>query len=143
MVGKTLRRDLLVGAFIGLMLWLPGLLALAQQLSVSIKPNTPFTIAWDQAGEVGTKFRFWCDGTILKNFSAVELTKTSTPNADGTFTFTAQVPGLPAGNHPCFVSAYADEIGEAKMETPLVIPVGNIPAVPVRLKIVVSVGGGQ
>ena len=119
------------------------LLALVPQvLTVTIKPATPFTVSWDQPVEAAVpSFRLWCDNAIVKNYGATEVTKAASPNADGTVTYTAQAPGLPAGNHSCLVSAYND-VGESK-GTAIPIVVGTAPATPLRLKVVVSVGGGQ
>ena len=124
------------------MLTLLALALTTQTLTVTIKPSTPFTLSWDQpADTTQPSFRLWCDNAILKNYTAAELTKAPTPNADGTTTITAQAPGLPAGNHSCFVSAFND-IGESKGSA-IPITVGTAPGTPLRLKVVVSVGGGQ
>jgi hypothetical protein len=119
-------------------------LSAAQTITVTIPPATPFTISWDQPVEdapTPPSFRFWCDGTIAKNYAPRELTKAATPNADGTVTFTAQAPGLPAGTHSCLVSAF-NEIGEVK-SVAIPITVGTAPATPLRLKVVVQIGGGD
>lgn len=113
---------------------------LAQTLTVTIAPATPFTITWDQpASDPTIAYRWWCDGEIKKNYSAAELTRAAAPNADGSVTITAPAPGLPAGAHSCLVSAY-NPIGEAKSD-PVPIVVGTAPATPVKLRIVVNVGG--
>lgn len=115
----------------------------AQTVTVTIPPATPFTVSWDQAidGTTAPSFRFWCDGQIVKNYAARDVTKAADANTDGTFTFTAQAPGLPAGTHSCLVSAYND-IGEAK-STAIPLSVGTAPATPLRLKVVVQIGGGN
>lgn len=117
-------------------------IASAQSLTVTIAPATPFTISWDQpADDSAPSFRLWCDGSILKNFTAKDVTKATAANTDGTFTFTAQAPGLTAGTHSCLVSAF-NEIGEAK-STAIPLTVGTAPATPLRLKVVVQIGGGN
>ena len=113
-----------------------------QTLTVTVKPATPFPITWDQPvepdGSAAPSFRLWCDSAIVKNFSAAEITK-GPPNADGTIPHSATAPGLAAGAHSCFVSAFND-VGESK-GTAIPITVGTAPATPLRLKIVVQVGG--
>jgi hypothetical protein len=114
---------------------------LAQTLTVTVKPATPFTITWDQlVQDPMPAFRLWCDATIVKNYANADLTK-GPLNADGTIPYTAQAPGLAAGVHSCFVSAFND-IGEAKSD-PIPVTAGTAPATPLRLKIVVTVGGGH
>jgi hypothetical protein len=73
----------------------------AQTLTVAIAPNTAFTIAFD--GNDTDSFRLWCEGNIVKNYTAAELTlgKSATKNADGTYTFTVSAPGLASGMHSC------------------------------------------
>lgn len=127
------------------------LLALLQGpvLTVTVPPATPFTISFDHPGDNSVAFRWWCENAIVKNFPAVEVTKATTANADGTFTFTATVPGLPAGQHVCFVSAtYPGDTTEYKGDA-VTFPVASTtppttgPKVaPIRLMIVVPVKGG-
>jgi hypothetical protein len=117
-------------------------LILAQTLTVTLKPATPFQITWDQPAALNTfapKYRWWCDGAIVKNFAASEVTA-GPDNADGTTPQTATVPGLSAGTHSCLVSAFND-LGEAKSDA-VPLTVGTAPATPLRLRIVVTVGGG-
>jgi hypothetical protein len=111
----------------------------AQTLSVSIAPNTPFQISFDSPVDTSTSYRVWCDGNILKNYTATEINngKSTVPNADGTFTFTISVPGLSLGKHSCLVSAFND-LGEAK-SLPLDVPVGTIPSAPINLRFVVEI----
>ncbi len=129
----------------------------AQVVTVTLPPNTPFSIQWDHTGKDHAAFRLWCDGNIVKNYAPAELVKSDTADADGYYTYTAKAPGLPVGEHVCFVSAYnlvEETLGEAKGEPSTVtvattIPPweGNkLPAVPVRFRILVEVkigGGGQ
>jgi hypothetical protein len=115
-------------------------LALQPTLTVTVKPATPFTITWDQpVQDPMPAFRLWCDAGIVKNYGTAELTK-GPANADGTILYTAQAPGLAAGAHACFVSAFND-VGEAKGD-PIPVTAGTAPATPLRLRIVVTVGGG-
>jgi hypothetical protein len=125
-------------------------LLLGQTVTVTLKPNTPFQIQWDHNGQDHAAFRLWCNGAILKNYAPAELVKSATAQPDGTFTYTATAPGLPIGEHACFVSAYnlvEETLGEAKGEPAVVTvatttPSGNkLPAVPVRFKILVTIGG--
>lgn len=123
------------------------LLLLAQTLTATILPATPFQIEWRHTGEWTPVFRFWCDGAIVKNFRETEPMRSATRGADGLYTYTATVPGLPVGAHPCFVSAYngaAETLGEAKGE-PVMFMVAvpqQIPPVPLKLKLIVPVIGG-
>lgn len=113
---------------------------LAQTLTVTIKPATPFVITWDQPpSDDPLSFRLWCDGAIVKNYTAAELTKAAAPNADGSTSYTATAPGLPSGSHSCLVSAF-NPIAEAKSDA-IPLLVGTAPATPIKLRIVVSVGG--
>ena len=108
------------------------LLALAVQSTVApvIAPGAPFRIAFEHDGAEDARYRLWCNNGIVKNWVTADLTRTGT-------TVEAMAPGLPRGSHSCFVSAW-NESGEAKSE-PIVIPVGTVPAVPVQLRIVVTV----
>ena len=117
----------------------------AQTLTIQLKPNTPFTIQWDQLleGTLSMRYRWWCNGVIVKNFAPVELTISPTLNDDRTQTITAPVPGLPVGSHACFVSAFdpAAVFPEMKGEAiPLVTGTG--PTTPLRLRVLVTVLGG-
>lgn len=127
-------------------------LVLGQTITVTLPPNTPFQIQWDHNGQDHAAFRLWCDGNITKNYAPAELVKSEMANADGTFTYTATAPGLPVGEHACFVSAYnlvEETLGEAKgdpatitVATTTPVPGGNkLPAVPIRFKILVTIGG--
>jgi hypothetical protein len=120
---------------------LTALLLLAQTVTVTIKPATPFTITWDQPTQntFQLKYRLWCDGAIVKNYAVTEVTA-GPDNADGTTPETAIAPGLAAGTHSCFVSAYND-LGEAKSDA-IPLTVGVTPGTPLRLRVVVTVGGG-
>lgn len=135
-----------------------ALTLLAQTLSVTVPANTPFEVSFKHDGLLMPSFRWWCDGSIAKNFSPTETKQPSTtPDADGRYTYTVTVPGLPAGSHTCFVSAFND-VGEVKAVcsatgttdcvTPITFsvggapqPVGKAPAVPVDIRIVVKTGG--
>lgn len=110
-----------------------------QVLTTVIAPNTPFQVSWDQDTSIPASFRAWCENAIIKNWGPSEITKAAVANLDGTFAITATFPGIPAGNHSCFVSAFNDA-GESKG---IAIPifVGTIPATPLRLKVIVKVGG--
>lgn len=121
------------------------LLPLPQTLTVTLKPLTPFQITWDQPPEpdptAKVSFRWWCEGGIVKNFTTAEVVATTPANPDGTTTYTATVPGLSGGSKSCLVSAYND-IGETK-STAIPLTVGVVPATPLKLRVVVSVGGGR
>lgn len=107
-----------------------------QTLTVAIPPNTPFTVAFD--GMDTDSFRMWCDGSIVKNYSASEITtgKNSVKNADGTYTFTVSAPGLALGIHSCLISAF-NPLGESKSD-PIQIPIGNLPMKPLNFKVIVK-----
>lgn len=137
------RWDGAVAALV-LVVLVGGLAALHAQptLTVTLKPQTPFQITWDQPpaeGAIGVNFRWWCDGGIVKNFTAAEAVGKVPANADGTTTYTATAPGLSAGSHSCLVSAFND-FGESK-SAPIPITVGVVPGTPIKLKVVVVVGG--
>ncbi len=118
-----------------------ALLTQQPTLTVTVKPSTPFTITWDQPQpDPLPAFRLWCDGAIVKNYARTELT-IGPANADGSLPITTQAPGLAAGAHSCFVSAY-NEVAEAKGEA-IPITVGSAPGTPLKLRIVVQVGGGE
>lgn len=128
----------------------------AQTLSVTVPANTPFDVSFKHDGLLMPSFRWWCDGSIAKNFSSTETRQPATPpDVDGRYLYTVSVPGLPAGSHSCFVSAFNDQ-GEFKAcnaavttdcVTPIAftvgsaVPIGKPPAVPVDLRIVVKTGG--
>jgi hypothetical protein len=130
-----------------LTLLLLSLLTSPQTLSVTVPANTPFDVSFKHDGLLMPSFRWWCDGAIAKNFSASETQQPAgTPDAAGLFTYTVTVPGLAAGSHTCFVSAFNDQ-GEVKA-VPITFtvgggpqPVGKPPAVPVDIRIVVRPGG--
>jgi hypothetical protein len=122
-----------------------GVLTTAQTLTVQIKPNTPFTVQWDQKLEdtFNVRFRWWCNGVIVKNFTVTEVTVSPEINqTDRTQTHTAIVPGLPAGMHSCLISSFND-ISEEK-SAPIPLTTGTGPTTPVRVRVVVDVkaGGG-
>jgi len=135
---------------------LAALFAPPQTLSVTVPANTPLDVSFKHDGLLMPSFRWWCDGSIAKNFSATETQPAGTPDAAGLFTYTVTVPGLAAGSHTCFVSAFNDQ-GEVKAAcsatvtttcvTPITFtvgtptPVGKPPAVPVDIRIVVRTGG--
>lgn len=120
-------------------------------LTATVAPNTPFQIQWDHDTLMTPGFRWWCDGGIVYNFKHVDVQWANDPkgpNADGTFTYTAQVPGLAAGDHSCTISAFneaAPTLGDAKGEVAIVhvATAQKIPSMPVRVKIVVGGGGGE
>lgn len=125
---------------------LAALLFVAQTLTVTIKPATPFQIQWDQLleGTFTARYRWWCDGVIVKNFAPADLTISPTFNEDRTQAITATVPGLPAGAHSCFVSAYDTGAVFPEMKGEAIpLAVGTGPTTPLRLRILVTVGGGQ
>lgn len=131
-----------------LTLLLTALLQAQPTVTVTLPPNTPFQIQWDHRGELTTRFRLWCDGSIIKNFSTTEAARGTETHADGTITFTATAPGLPIGEHTCLISGYdlfeEASLGEFKGD-PLTFAVGTtdkINAAPVRFKILVTIGGG-
>lgn len=117
----------------------------AQTLTVQLKPNTPFTIQWEQVleGNFTFRYRFWCNGAIVKNFAMSEIKVDPAINpTDRTQVITTTAPGLPAGKHECLVSAF-DEIEEKKSDSIPVVVSGGV-TTPLRLKILVEVkGGGQ
>ena len=130
---------------------LATLLLLAQTVTVTLPPNTPFQIQWSHEGELTTRYRLWCDGGIVKNYSTTDAVRNATPDPDGLWTFTATAPGLAVGEHVCLVSAYdvvEPAAGEYKSEpasitiaTTTPVP-GKVRAAPVRFVILVKVGGG-
>ena len=122
---------------VGLFAW-AGVTLTGQTVTVAIAPNTAYKISFDALDEPENMYRLWCDGQIVKNYTASEtnLGKAPTKNTDGTTTITVSAPGLTAGSHSCLVSAFND-LGEVKSD-PITIPIGNIPTKPVNLKIVVD-----
>lgn len=135
------------------------LLLVPQTLSVTLPANTPFTLSFEHDGLLMPDFRAWCDGSIVKNFSAMDGKPSIVANANGLYTYTVQVPGLPVGTHSCWVTAF-NQNGESKVcaagqtstdAAPCVVPltfpvgapapVGKPPAVPVNIRLVVGVGG--
>jgi hypothetical protein len=112
------------------------LLVRTQTLTVAIPPNTPFTISFIHNLLDSAQFRFICDGGIVKNYTTSEILtgKSTTANADGTFTITVTAPGLASGTHSCSVSAF-NTIGEIKSD-PITIPIGNIPMKPGSVMVV-------
>jgi hypothetical protein len=108
----------------------------SQTLTVAIPPNTPFTISFTHNLLDSAQFRFICDGGIVKNYTTSEILagKSTTANADGTFTITVTAPGLASGTHSCSVSAF-NTIGEIKSD-PITIPIGNIPMKPGSVMVV-------
>jgi hypothetical protein len=109
---------------------------LLQTLVPVITPNTGFRISF--SAEPQNAFRWWCDNGIVKNFATADLAKGPT-GTDGFAVIEADVPGLSAGQHVCFVSAFNDA-GEAR-STPITVFVGTLPKTPFDLRIVVKVGG--
>jgi hypothetical protein len=120
----------------------------AQTLTVTLKPNTPFQIQWDQLleGTFTARYRWWCDGVIVKNFAPADLTISDTLNVDRTQAITATVPGLAVGSHSCFVSAFDPGAAFPEMKGEAIpLAVGTGPTTPLRLRVIVTVtgGGGQ
>lgn len=115
-------------------------IVVAQSLSVSIPPNTPFSISFDHNLADSVSFRLWCDDSIVKNYTNSEILSGKNPviNTDGTYTITVSAPGLGNGNHNCQMTAF-NSIGESAKSETLLVPVGSIPAVPIRLKFVVII----
>ena len=117
------------------------LLALiSQTITANIPPNTPFTIAFDQDNLNNDKYRLWCDGTILKNYSSAEISleRSTTKNADGLYTFTLTAPGLSTGIHSCQVSAYNDAFPDDAKSLPENIVVGAKSSIPVNFRIIIN-----
>jgi hypothetical protein len=114
------------------------LLFLLQTLTANVAPATSFTVAFEHAQQSGDMYRMWCDSTIIKNWNNTEIAagKSTTANANGEYTFTLTSPGLAAGTHSCFISAY-NTYGEAK-GTPENIIVGAAPSIPVGFRIIVK-----
>lgn len=123
----------------------------AQTLTVQLKPNTPFQIEWYQpdAEPALLAYRFWCNSAIVKNFAKAELSFGTPVNGETPITTTA--PGLPTGTHSCFVSAVLTTKDAAGVETaieakgapiPLTVVQTTGPGTPMRLRVVVTVGGG-
>lgn len=112
----------------------------SQTLTVSISPNTPFSISFDHNLADNSNFRLWCDDSIVKNYTNAEILAGKNPliNTDGTYTITVSAPGLSSGNHNCQISAF-NSIGESSKSETLLVPIGSIPAVPIRLKFVVVI----
>jgi hypothetical protein len=126
-------------------------LALVAQptLTVTVKPSTPFTITWDQPDPVPLpSFRLWCDGEVKKNYLRSELTigAEKTVTVEGVekkaVPITATAPGLTAGTHSCFVSAFDENIETKGLPMPVTVTTPTGPATPINLRIVVTVGGG-
>lgn len=125
-------------------------------VTATVAPDTPFQIQWDHDTLMTPGFRWWCDGGIVYNFKHADLQWANDPkgpNADGTFTYTATVPGLHAGDHACTVSAFneaAPSLGDfkgfiANVHVALTTdpPAGQkLPSMPLRIKLVVPVSGG-
>jgi len=142
-----------------LTLLLLSLFSPPQTLSVTVPANTPFDVSFKHDGLLMPSFRWWCDGSIAKNFTDTETRQPSTsPDVDGRYLYTVTVPGLSTGSHVCFFTAFNDK-GEIKAQcsatvttdcvTPIAFavggapqPVGKPPAVPVDFRIVVRPGGG-
>lgn len=118
-----------------------ALVLLAQTITVTIPPNTEYTVAWQHDGLLMPEFRWWCDGEIVKNFPLL-MPVPLTPDADGLYTYTALVPGMPEGVHMCFISAY-NQHGEVKAPpVPIVVGTPQPPAMPFNIRVVVTVKGG-
>lgn len=109
-----------------------------QTTTVSIKPNTPWSLEFYHNGQDSSQYRLWCDGIIVKNYSDAEISngKSSTVNIDGNFTYDLTAPGLSSGKHSCLISAY-NLNGEVKGD-PIDIPIGNLPMKPSAIKVVVK-----
>lgn len=117
--------------------------ALLQQpaLTAIVPPDTPFEITWEQPVETPMPaYRFWCNGVILKNFTNAEIASAPSESA-GMVTITTNAPGLKAGTYTCLVSAF-NSVGETKSES-VPILVGTMPGTPIKLRIVVKVGGND
>lgn len=81
----------------------------------AVKPNEAFLIKFD-ADDI-SKFRLWCDGRIVKNYSTAEVKLGKNPivTAEGLFTYTLSAPALTQANHSCLVSAF-DSLSELKSD---------------------------
>jgi hypothetical protein len=118
-----------------------ALVARTQTIAVTIPPGVPFKIEWKHDGLEMPEFRWWCDGAIVKNFSLSETPSVLLP--DGvTYLYTATVPGLALGTHPCFISAF-NGVGEVKAApVPLLVKVPTAPSTPFDIRVVVPIRGG-
>lgn len=120
-----------------------------------IQADTPFQVSFIHDGLLMPQYRWWCDGALIKTFTAedVPLPVPFTTDATGyvttdeQYTFRVTVPGLAAGTHTCAVSAVND-LGEA-MANPLTISAldpqaSRPPATPSHIRVVAPAhGGGQ
>lgn len=116
-------------------------LFLLQVLTTNVPVNTPFTIAFEHQWNLGDKYRLWCNGSIIKNYSEIEssngrVISPTTPVEPFTYTFTLTSPPLTKGIHSCFISAY-NEVGETK-GNPENIIVGAAPSIPVGFRVIVK-----
>jgi hypothetical protein len=120
-----------------------ALFAQTPQLTVALRPQEPFTVGWQ--GYPTDQFRWWCDGAIVKNFTAAELTKGTTVLSPETefVEISATVPGLPEGSHSCAVSSYTAFMELAgiadKKSVPIPLLVGNEARTPISLRVIVTV----
>jgi hypothetical protein len=107
-------------------------------LNAVIAPLTAFRVAWDfPAAETPDGFRVFCDGAILANYSPSQVTK-STTSDPAMVTYTATVPGLPAGRHTCHVVAF-NAAGDS-LPSNVVEPVMALRAsAPVELRFVIEI----
>lgn len=123
---------------------LAAMLLSAQTLTVQLKPNTPFVVQWEQRLEdaLTPKWRWWCNGVIVKNFAMAEVKIGVEINpTDRTQVLTATVPGLPAGKHECLVSAFDEGFTELKSD-PIPLTVSGGITTPLRLRVLVTIPGG-
>lgn len=121
------------------------LLALAQTapaLTVVLPPDTPFRISFEGQPDADARFRWWCDGAIVKNFAPADLAKGAV-TADGLVAYEGEVPGVARGAHSCLVSAWtsASEAMGAPEAKSVAVPIvaGTLPVTPINLRVLVTV----
>jgi hypothetical protein len=124
-----------------------ALLALVIQTTVPpvvpvLPPNTPYRIAFEAEPDV--TLRWWCNNTIVRNFTAADLVK-GAPTTDPFIAYEAAVPGLPAGVHSCLVSATrllpgsTTEFWPEVKSDPISILVGSGPLTPIGVRVIVTI----
>ena len=109
---------------------------IAQVLTATVAPDKPFTVGWEYPAPTGYSFRLWCNDTIIRNFTATDITLGELDVKTGRWPYTATVPGLPAGTHDCRISAYVEGMPEAYSER-LQIPSG-VPS-PQNFRLIVTI----
>lgn len=91
-------------ALIGGILLLYGTAEVISKKTQGVIPNEFFHIQFE--GEENQRFRLWCDGAIVKNYSAAEVKagKSEIKTSDGLYTYILQAPPLSLSKHECFIS---------------------------------------